>query len=240
MTDDDSDLGRAQFLRATALGLGATSMAGELLRPMRADAAGGGPPMAASTPAEALAALKAGNARFAAGKPQCGPVTARVAELANGQNPFAIVLGCSDSRVPVETVFDQPPGDVFVVRVAGNFLTDDGLGSIEYAVAVLKSKLILVLGHSSCGAVNAAVGFVRDGAAQPGHIQELVTAIEPAAVATKGEAGDWLSNAVHENVKRNVAAVTARSSIVADAAKSGSLQVVGGVYDLKTGTVTFS
>jgi carbonic anhydrase len=236
----DRDLGRAQFLRATALGLGASSVAGELLRPMLADAAGGGPPMAASTPAEALAELKAGNARFAAGDSKCGPLTARVMELANGQNPFAIVLGCSDSRVPIETVFDQEPGHIFVVRVAGNFLNADGIGSIEYAVAVLKSKLILVLGHSKCGAVNAAVGFVQDGKPQPGNIQDLVTAIEPAAKAAKSEPGDWLANAVAENVKRNVAAMTARSTIVADAVKDGSLEVVGGVYDLHTGKVTFS
>jgi len=100
-----------------------------------------------------LAALMAGNARFVAGNPRCVPATARRTELANGQAPFAAVLGCSDSRVPVETIFDHDPGDVFVVRVAGNFVTDTGLGSLEYSVAVLKSELIMVLGHSSCGAV---------------------------------------------------------------------------------------
>lgn len=196
--------------------------------------------MAAATSADALAMLKAGNARFASGRPECGPVTARVAELASGQNPFAVVLGCSDSRVPVESVFDQPPGNVFVVRVAGNYLTGDGLGSIEYAVAVLKSKLILVLGHSSCGAVSAAVSYVENGTTQPGHIQELVVAIEPAAKATKGKPGNWLANAVAENVRLNVAAVTSRSTIVADAVRSGSLQVAGAIYDLRSGRVTFS
>jgi carbonic anhydrase len=195
--------------------------------------------MAADTPAAALALLKAGNARFVAGKPECAPLTARVAELASGQNPVAIVLGCSDSRVPVETVFDQPPGNVFVVRVAGNYLTDDGLGSIEYAIAVLKSKAIVVLGHSSCGAVSAAVSYVKSGTTQPGHIQELVTSLEPAAKATKGHPGDWVANAIAENVTLNVAALTSRSSIVADAVKSGSLGIYGGVYDLHGGKVSF-
>lgn len=228
--------GRAAFLKTTSLALGATYMTG--LGSMRvAEAAGGGPPMEAARPAEALAKLKAGNARFAAGKPECAPLTARIAELAHGQNPFAVVLGCSDSRVPVETIFDQIPGNLFVVRVAGNFLTDDGLGSVEYSVAVLKSKLILVLGHSSCGAVSAAVSYVKSGTSQPGHIQDLVVAIEPAAKATKGLHGDWIANAVSENVKRNVRAMTQRSSIVAEAVQNGALHVVGGVYDLHTGKV---
>ncbi len=198
---------------------------------------GGGPPMEASTPAEALAKLMAGNARFAAGRSECAALTARVAELANGQNPFAVVLGCSDSRVPVETIFDQVPGNVFVVRVAGNYLTDDGLGSIEYSVAMLKSKLILVLGHSNCGAVSAAVTYVKDGASQPGHIQDVVTAIAPAARAARGLRGDWVANAVSENVKRNVQAMTKRSRIVSDAVKAGTLHVAGGIYDLHAGLV---
>lgn len=196
--------------------------------------------MEASTPAEAIQRLEAGNARFAAGRPSCGPLGARVAELAAGQNPFAIVLGCSDSRVPVETIFDQEPGNVFVVRVAGNFLTGPGLGSIEYAIAVLKSKLIVVLGHSKCGAVSAAISHVEHGTTQPGHIQDLVTAIEPAAKAARGHAGDWVAAAVAENVRQNVAAMSQRSEIVSSAVRSGSLRVVGGVYDLHTGRVAFA
>jgi carbonic anhydrase len=230
---------RAAFLKSAAMGAAAITAA-ELAGRELAAAAGGAPPMAATTPDEALARLKAGNARFAAGKPQCAPLTARVAELANGQAPYAIVLGCSDSRVPIETVFDEVPGNIFVVRVAGNFLNDDGLGSIEYAVAALKSKLILVLGHSNCGAVAAAVSYVKDGTTQPGHIQHLVRALTHAAKVTKGQAGDWIANAVAENVKLNVARMTARSKIVAGAVKSGNLRVVGGVYDLHSGGVSFS
>lgn len=233
----ESDMGRGRFLRSTGMGL-ATALASTGAG--AAVAAGVGPPMAAHSPAEALELLQQGNERFVGGHPKCGPLTARVGELKNGQSPFAIVLGCSDSRVPIETIFDQVPGNVFVVRVAGNFVNDDGLGSIEYSVAVLKSKLILVLGHESCGAVGAAVGYVKDGAAQPGHIQNLVTAIEPAAKATKGMPGDWIANAVAENVKMNVAAMTARSTIVADAVKAGQLKVSGAVYSLHTGKVTFT
>jgi carbonic anhydrase len=229
---------RASFLRNASVTLGAAGTAALGLDKI-AEAAGGGPPMEASTPAEALAKLKEGNERFASGKPQCLPLTARVAELSHGQNPFAVVLGCSDSRVPVETIFDQVPGNIFVVRVAGNFLTNEGLGSIEYSVANLHSKLILVLGHSNCGAVSAAVAYVKSATSQPGHIQVLVTAIEPAAEAAKGLHGDWIANAVAENVKLNVAALTRRSSIVAKAAESGSLRVAGAVYDLHTGRVTF-
>src|SRR5579863_23728 len=112
--------------------------------------------MAELTPADALERLKAGNARFVAGTPRPKPFGPRIAALAKGQAPFGVILACSDSRVPVETIFDQQPGDLFVVRVAGNFLNTDGLGSIEFAVALLKSKLVVVLGHESCGAVGAA------------------------------------------------------------------------------------
>lgn len=185
-----------------------------------------------------LEELMAGNARFVADKAVCPPLTARRLDLAEAQHPFAIVVSCSDSRVPVETVFDQIPGNIFGVRVAGNFVDDNGLGSIEYSVAVLKSSLILVLGHTHCGAVKATVGFAKDGARQPSHIQNLIEAILPAAQSTKGKPGDWVENACVANVKGNVAAVTARSPIVAKAVQERTLSVAGGVYDLHTGRVT--
>jgi carbonic anhydrase len=230
------EMPRARFLRSMGLSVAATALTAGA-GTGSAIAAGAAPPMAAHSPDEALSLLKAGNVRFASGKPECGPLTARIGELRNGQSPFAAVLGCSDSRVPIETIFDQVPGNVFVVRVAGNFVNDDGLGSIEYSVAVLKSKLILVLGHESCGAVNAGVAYVKDGTTQPGHMQNFVAAVAPAAKATKGSAGDWLTNAIAENARMNVAAMTARSTIVADAVKSGSVKVVGGVYSLHSGQV---
>jgi carbonic anhydrase len=197
------------------------------------------PPPAATTAEQSLQLLKEGNARFVAGASHHEGVSARRLELVAGQSPFAIVLGCSDSRVPIETVFDQLPGNLFVVRLAGNFLDENGLASIEYSVAVLGSSLIVVLGHSGCGAVDATLQYLRNGTVQPGHIQRLVTAIEPAAVAVRDQDGDWWENAVAENVRQNVAGMTRRSDIVAEAVKNGAVRVVGGVYDLHGGKVSF-
>ncbi len=231
---------RRTFLGAAAMSLGALgAAAGAPLQAAAAPAAAGAPTPAADTPDAGLALLKEGNARFVAGNSHCGPLTYRRVELQAGQSPFAMVLGCSDSRVPIETIFDQVPGHIFVVRVAGNFLTPDGLGSLEYSVAVLKSSLLVVMGHSACGAVQATVQFVKDGTTQPGHIQSLVTAIEPAAKAVQGHSGDWVANAIVENVTRNARAAAARSAILASAMKAGSLRVVGAVYDLHTGVVNF-
>ncbi|MBV8435071.1 MAG: carbonic anhydrase [Candidatus Eremiobacteraeota bacterium] len=230
---------RGSFLRSAGLGLAAaTFMESKSEKP--AIAAGGqAPPMAASTPQEALALLKAGNGRFVEDRSTCGPLTPRRLELTQGQAPFAIILGCSDSRVPIETVFDQVPGHLFVVRVAGNFLNDDDFGSIEYAIAVLKSKFVLVLGHEACGAVTAAVDFVKDGKRQPGHIQSLVDALAPAAKAAKGKPGDWIANAIEQNVRIQVGELTVQSDIIKTAVDSGSVGVAGGVYDLQTGKVHF-
>jgi carbonic anhydrase len=189
--------------------------------------------------ADALALLEAGNARFAAGTPQIGQLDASLLELAGGQSPYAVVLGCSDSRVPIETIFDQTPGKLFVVRIAGNYLNDDVFGSIEFGVAVLKARLILVLGHTNCGAVTAAVAHARDGTTQPGHIAHLVTAIAPAAEAARDLPGDWLANATAENVRRTVHAMTTGSKIIADAVSRGDAEVAGGIYELHTGRVGF-
>jgi carbonic anhydrase len=238
MSDSSKGVKRSGFLRAAGLGVAVGALMENSVGAVARAAGGVGPTPAAETPQHAIELLKEGNARFVSGASHCGPLTARVVELEQGQSPFATILGCSDSRVPIETVFDQVPGHLFVVRVAGNFLTDDGLGSIEYGVAVLRTPAILVLGHTKCGAVDATVNFIKDGAAQPGHIQNLIVAIEPAAKAVKGKAGDWVHNAVVQNVKQNVAAMTARSSIVADAVKKGTVAVIGGVYDLGTGKVT--
>jgi carbonic anhydrase len=189
--------------------------------------------------AEALEELKAGNARFAAGVPHAEPFNSQLAELTGGQSPFAIVLGCSDSRVPTDIIFDQTPGSLFVVRVAGNFLDSDGLGSIEFAVDYLKSKLIVVLGHENCGAVDLALKYVRDGTGQPGYVQELINAIAPAVREARDETGDWYENAIARNVKRNVDALTEKSSIIADAVNRREAKVAGGIYSVRTGLVTF-
>ncbi|HTA40178.1 MAG TPA: carbonic anhydrase [Candidatus Acidoferrales bacterium] len=218
------------------LGLGA-AFAGS---PLAAAAAGAGPARGATTPAGALEELVSGDARFTAGTPaNCGSQTGRMAKLGEGQNPHAIILSCSDSRVPNDTIFDQRPGNIFGVRIAGNYVTNDGLGSMEYGVAVLKALVIVVLGHSGCGAVKAALGFVKDGTTVPGHIQDVVAAVAPAAKATKGQPGDWLDNAIAENVRMNVKALTARSQILSDAEKNGTIKIVGGVYNIGAAKVTF-
>ena len=196
-----------------------------------ASAANAAAPMTAR---DALKALIEGNQRFASGKPRCATATARLVELASGQSPFATVLGCSDSRVPVETVFDREPGDIFVVRIAGNFLTTEGLGSIEYATSVLKTPLVMVLGHASCGAVQAAIEFVKTGKPFPSQIQSLAAGIAQAAERARHEPGDWLANAVKANVQANVEKLKA-TPLMSDAIAHHRVEVVGAVYELKTG-----
>lgn len=219
---------RRAFLISTA-----GAVAGSLL-PATAPAANQKAPMAASA---ALKNLMDGNVRFVEGKPQSRPTVARVRQLASGQSPFATVLACADSRVPVETLFDHEPGDIFVVRLAGNFVSDAALGSIEYATAVLKSPLIMVLGHTSCGAVQAALERVKSDKTFPGHIDVLADAIAPAARAAQHEPGDWLHNAVVQNVRMNVQKLKTSTPIMAEAVSHGEAEIVGGVYDLRTGAV---
>ena len=137
------------------------------------------------SPAEAISKLKEGNGRYTSGSLQHpGQTAERRTELAKTQHPFATIVSCSDSRVPPEIVFDQGLGDLFVVRVAGNVINDEGLGSVEYTVDHLGTRLILVLGHQSCGAVKAARETIAAKGKAPGHIQSLVTAIKPAVEAT--------------------------------------------------------
>lgn len=235
MASDPEKINRTRFLGTAGLGLAAMAAAGS--NPSTALAAGG-PESKATNPLKAIQLLQAGNERFIKGQTVCESLTARRLELTAGQAPFATILGCSDSRVPLETLFDQKPGNLFVVRVAGNFVTDYGLGTIEYGVMVLHTPLIVVLGHSNCGAVDAAVKYVANGTTQPGHIMDLVKQIDPAATATKEQAGSWLHNAIVQNVRNNVEAITKRSAIVADAVKAGKLLVTGGVYDLYSGRIS--
>ena len=172
------------------------------------------------------------NARYAAGAD-----SAQRAELARGQAPFATVLACSDSRVPVETVFGCGPGELFVVRVAGNVARDESLASVEYGIEVLKTPLLFVLGHSGCGAVAAAIDRVARGTAFPGHIGSLVEAVVPAARAVSEESDARFDGVVRENVRRSVSSLAERSSLIAAAVADGRVTVRGGVYDLRTGIV---
>ena len=188
-------------------------------------------------PAEAISKLKEGNGRYTSGNLQHpGQTVERRTELAKTQHPFAAIVSCSDSRVPPEIVFDQGLGDLFVVRVAGNVINDEGLGSIEYTVDHLGTRLILVLGHQSCGAVEAARETIAAKGKAPGHIESLVTAIKPAVEAT---AKDDLETTVKANVKNVVQALRASKPSLKAEVDSGKIKVIAGYYSLDTGAVTF-
>jgi len=189
------------------------------------------------SPVEAISRLKEGNSRYTSGNLQHpGQTAEQRTELAKTQHPFAAIVSCSDSRVPPEIVFDQGLGDLFVVRVAGNVINEEGLGSIEYTVDHLGTRLILVLGHQRCGAVDAAKQTIAAKGKAPGHIQSLVTAIKPAVEAT---AKDDLDTTIKANVRNVVQTLRSSTPILKAEVDSGKIQVVGGYYSLDTGAVTF-
>jgi carbonic anhydrase len=187
---------------------------------------------------EVLLKLMSGNKLYVAGKvrhPHQG--LARRAELANEQKPVAVILGCSDSRVPPEILFDQGLGDLFVVRVAGNVVDNAVAGSIEYAVGELGVPLIIVLGHEGCGAVKAAVDVVEKGGELPGQIESIINSIKPAVEKVKGKHGNILENAINENVLMGVEKLKDSRPIIAKLVEKGRLKVVGANYELKSGIV---
>jgi carbonic anhydrase len=186
------------------------------------------------TPDQALAKLMEGNKRYASSHSQRPHQTARRRhELEKDQHPFACILSCSDSRVPPEIVFDEGLGDLFVVRVAGHIVDNAVTGSIEYAVEHLGSKLVLVLGHERCGAVQATLGGGEPGT----HIQSLVEAISPAVIDAKKEPGEPLANAVRANVRLVVQQLRQSGPILAEQLRSHKIRIVGAVYDLDRGSV---
>jgi carbonic anhydrase len=187
-------------------------------------------PVAGTQP---LDVLMAGNQRFVSGHPVNVQNTSERDALVAGQHPIAIVVGCSDSRVPPEVVFDQGLGQIFVVRVAGNIVDDHALGSIEYAAEHLHTHLIVVLGHDKCGAVSAAVA----GGEAPGHIRSIVEAIQPAVDEAKKKPGDLLDNAIDENVLEVTDRIKHSKPILEHMVESGELQVVAARYKLDTGEV---
>lgn len=187
----------------------------------------------ALSPDAALQKLVEGNQRFAQHHPQYPDQTAaRVREVSQAQHPFATILSCADSRVPAEIVFDQGIGDIFDVRIAGNIATPEALGSIEYAVVLLGTPLLMVLGHERCGAVTAAV----QNKPLPGEIGSFVKAILPAVEQVKSQPGDLVDNAVAANVRYQIEQLQ-RSPLLTERVQSGDLKIVGGRYDLDTGTV---
>lgn len=193
----------------------------------------------AVAPADALKRLMEGNARYAANASNERDFSATRAARAQGQYPIAGILSCADSRVVPDLVFDQSPGDLFVVRVAGNIVTTNLLASLEYGVAVLGVPFILVVGHSACGAVDAAIKVAKTGDKLPGHLPELVGAIKPAvAAAQKMKGGNLLDDAIAENVRLQVARLKTAAPIVQKAYRDKKIDIAGGVYDIATGKVT--
>ena len=188
----------------------------------------------AMTPDQAMQALLEGNKRFVERKRRNpNQDVARLREVAGGQNPYAAVLGCADSRVPAEIVFDQGLGDLFVCRVAGNVATPEEIGSLEFGSLVLGSKVIMVLGHKRCGAVDATI----KGAQVPGQIGSLLDAIKPAVEKAKDRTGDRLEETCKTNIMLQAEKLKS-SPVISQLIKENKLKVVGGYYDLDTGKVT--
>jgi carbonic anhydrase len=220
--------------RRLVLGAGAAALAAA----PRVGTAEAQPARAVDTPDAALARLLEGNGRYVAGKLNERDFSSGRAARALGQAPFAAILGCADSRVAPELAFDQGPGELFVVRVAGNFVTPDGLGSLEFGAAVLGTKLIMVLGHTSCGAVDGTVAALQKGNDLPGHIGDLVRAMKPGIEPVLKQPGaDLNQRAVVANVRYNVQRLQEAKPILADMVAAGKLRVVGAVYDLPTGKI---
>ena len=223
--------GRREFLGGalSAAAVGAVTRVGaDMISPEPAHA------QSAMTPDEALRALLAGNERFAANK-----LTSIEHDLAmlkdrnvDKQEPFAAVLACADSRVPVELVFDQTIGQIFVTRVAGNMVTPEIIASLEYGVAVLGVEVLLVLGHSGCGAVKAAM----KADSVPGQISALYPYLRPAVEQSGGD----FNKAIAANAKIQAGLLRTSSPVIRDAIKAGKLRVESGVYDLATGKVSLS
>lgn len=226
--------GRRNFLRLATVGAGALLLTSKLPSAMAQSAQA---PTTAVDPQQALARLMEGNDRYAADVAKRRDLMVERAALLNSQHPFAAVLACADSRIAPEYVFDTGLGELFSVRVAGNFVTDDGLASLEYAVAMLGTPLILVLGHDSCGAVSAGIKAVKDNVTFPGKIQGLADALKPSVNKVLGAPGNLLDNAIAQNVRDTVARLKGESSLLGAALASGKLDIVGGIYRLHSGKV---
>ena len=196
---------------------------------------------AAMTPAEALSRLREGNARFTAGQPKARNLPAKVRATAEGQYPFAVILSCLDSRAPVELIFDQTIGDVFNARVAGNILNDDILGSMEFACKASGSKLIVVLGHSNCGAVKGAIDNV-----DLGHLTGLLDRIKPATGSVpdniqprSSSNKDFVQKTAEGNVRLVMQQIREHSPILREMLEHNTIGMAGGMYDLGSGQVHF-
>ena len=192
-------------------------------------------------PDQAEKLIKEGSQRFI--KAYCGKTPKQgnkcLADVAMRQAPFAVVIACSDSRVPPELLFDRGLGDLFIIRLAGNIVDDAALGSIEYAVDHLGVPLVMVLGHKRCGAVQATVEALEKNEPVPGHLPALVDAIKPAVDQVKDQPGDKVDNAVKANIKLITDKLKTAEPVMAPAVKAGKVRVLGAYFNLDDGKVTF-
>ena len=225
--------------RRSVLKLGAAAAAALATAPHALAAPAAAPPKPENvlSPDAALARLMKGNDRYVEGVSKRHDFRHEREALSGGQNPFAAVLSCADSRIAPEYCFDTARGDVFVCRVAGNFASDDVTASLEYAVQVLNTPLIMVLGHEACGAVDATIKSLKEGTTLPGHLPALVAALAPAVKAAQGAAGDLLANATAQNVMLNVEKLKTAAPILKSFVDDMKVRVVGGVYELRSGQV---
>jgi carbonic anhydrase len=221
----------AMLLAASGIGLlwGGAAVAKETKKPPK--------PENVLSPDASLARLQEGNARYVEGVSRRHDFKHEREALAAGQNPYAAILSCADSRIAPEYAFDSGRGDLFVCRVAGNFANTETVASLEYAVAVLNVPLILVLGHDSCGAVDAAIKSIKDSTTLPGHLPSLVEGVGPAVKAVLQQGGDTLGKAIRQNVIDNVAKLSNATPILSAAVEQKKLKVAGGIYRLGDGRV---
>jgi carbonic anhydrase len=189
------------------------------------------------SPEASLQRLLKGNARYVEGVSLRHDFKHEREALVGGQNPFAAILGCADSRIAPEYAFDSGRGDLFVCRVAGNFANEESIASLEYAVAVLGVPLILVLGHDACGAVDATMKALKDNTTLPGHMPSLLAGIAPSVRAVSQQGGDILPLAIRQNVIDNAAKLRTATPILSAAVEQHKLRVVGGIYRLKDGRI---
>jgi carbonic anhydrase len=190
------------------------------------------------TPEAALGRILEGNARYAANTSRNKDLSSGRMARSRSQHPIAAILSCADSRVAPELIFDQGPGDLFIVRLAGNFVNDDGLASLEYGVQFLDAPLIVVLGHSGCGAVAATLKVIQNGTTLPGHLPELVQAMRPGIeTAIQRKPHDLLKEATDENVRYAVSRLESSEPIMKAAVAQKKIKIVGGYYDIATGKV---
>jgi carbonic anhydrase len=186
---------------------------------------------------EALKLLMDGNRRYVAGTSRRHDFKHEREALTRGQNPYAGILSCADSRVAPEYAFDAGRGDLFVCRVAGNFANDDTIASFEYSIAILNTPLLMVLGHRACGAVDASIKSLKDGTTLPGHLPSLVSALSPAVKAAADLGGNMLDNAIKQNVILNVEKLKNATPIIDKAVAEKKVRIVGAVYNLDDGRV---